>query len=154
MVGSPEPEEAGRFVLGAEASEHLTIHALRRSYPECDDYWDGNWIVCAVDVRVGGFRGHVDASIRAEELAALRDGLRRLHEHLTGEAKFETMEQWLSICVVGDGRGHFEARCELRDDPGVGNRLMFTLAFDQTFLPAMLRELDAIVHAFPAVGRP
>lgn len=154
MVGNPEPEEAARLVLGSEASEHLTVHSLRRNYPECGDYWDGNWLGCAVDARAGAFRGHVDASLRAEEFVAFREGVRRLYEQLAGEAKFETMEQWLSIRVVGDGRGHFEAKCDLLDDPGVGNRLTFTLAFDQTFLPKMLRELDGIIDAFPVVGRP
>jgi hypothetical protein len=143
-----------RLVLGSEGSEHLALRVLRRSWPESGDYWDGNWLGCAVDVRVGGFRGHVDGIIRAEEFVAFRDGLCRLYEQLAGEAAFQTMEQWLSIRVVGDGRGHFDARCELLDDPGVGNRLAFALAFDQTSLPKMLRELDGIIDAFPVVGRP
>ena len=29
-----------------------------------------------------------------------------------------------------DGRGHFETRSELRDDPRMGGRLVYTLAFD------------------------
>lgn len=127
---------------------------LRRNYPEVSDYWDGNWLGSSIDVHVGGFRGHVDADLRAEEFASFRDALRRLTEDLSGTATFETMEHWLTIRVSGDGRGHFEALCELRDDPGMGNQLRFTLAFDQTYLPAMLHELDAIVAAFPVVGRP
>jgi hypothetical protein len=143
-----------RLVLGSADGEHVIIEPRRRNYPDCSDYWDGNWIGCTIDVRAGGFRGSVNADLRTEEFVSFRDALRDLYDRLAGEAMFETMEHWLTIKIVGDGRGHFEAKCELRDDPGMGNRLEFALAFDQTDLPPVLRDLDAIVAAFPVVGRP
>jgi hypothetical protein len=143
-----------RLVLGSLDGQHMIVEVRRRNYPDCGDYWDGNWIRCAIDVRAGGFRGSVEADLRAEEFVLFRDGLRGLHDRLAGTATFETMEHWLTLKIVGDGRGHFEAKCELRDQPGIGNRLEFALAFDQTEVPPMLRELDAIVNAFPVVGRP
>ncbi len=142
------------LVIGSEANEYVSIHAVERSHPGCTDYWDGNWIRCAIAVRVGGFLGKVTSDMRSEEFLAFRDALHHLYGRLAGEATFETMECWLKISVVGDGRGHFEAKCELRDDPGSGNRLTFVLAFDQTYLPPVLRQLDAIVDAFPVLGRP
>jgi len=150
----PTADSEARLVIGSPGGEHLVVEPTSRNYPECTDYWDGNWIRCAVDVRAGGFRGAVKADMRAEEFVAFRDALRRLYDELAGEATFETMEHWLRIAIVGDGRGHFEAKCELRDDPGMGNRLTFTLAFDQTYLPSMLRQLDAIVETCPVIGRP
>jgi hypothetical protein len=62
------------------------------------------------------------------------------------------MEEWLVIHVEGDGRGHFTAKCEARDTPGRGNKLTFELAFDQTELPSMLRELDELTTRFPVRG--
>ncbi len=143
-----------RVTIGPQDGEHLTVEPIRRNQPECNDYSDGNWLACAIDVKVGGFRGHVDADLRAEEFASFRNGLQRLYNQLDGEVTFETVEQWLTIHVAGDGRGHFEATCQLRDEPGMGNRLAFSLAFDQTYLPAVLRSLEAILHRFPVVGRP
>ena len=143
-----------RVIIGPQDGEHLAVEPMRRNHPDCNDYWDGNWLACAIDVNVGGFRGHVDADLRAEEFASFRDGLQRLYNQLNGEATFETREHWLTIHVVGDGRGHFEATCQLRDEPGIGNCLAFSLAFDQTYLPAVLRSLEAILHRFPVVGRP
>lgn len=143
-----------RMVIGLAEGEHLTLEPIRRNHPACTDFWDGNWVACAIDVKVGGFRGHVDADLRAEEFMTFRDGLQRLYDQLAGEAVFKTMEHWLTILVRGDGRGHFEAQCELRDDPGMGNRLVFSLAFDQTELLPILRSLDAVLRAFPVIGRP
>ncbi len=143
-----------RLVVGAASGEHIIVEPRRRNCPDCVDYWDGNWIGCAIDVRAGRFRGSVNADLRAPEFVSFRDALRVLYDRLSGEATFETVEHWLTIKIGGDGRGHFEAKCELRDAPGMGNRLEFTLAFDQTDLPSILRGLDAIVDAFPVVGRP
>ena len=147
-------ETAQRLIIGLPDSEHLTIQPTRRSHPDCDDYWDGNWITCAVTVKVGGFRAKVDADLRAEELASFRGALAGIYEQLAGEAVFETMEGWLTIRICGDGRGHFEARCELCDEPGIGNRLFFKLSLDQTYLPTILQSLDNIMLRFPVIGRP
>ncbi|WP_394844908.1 hypothetical protein LZC95_48665 [Pendulispora brunnea] len=151
---SNSPSKDVVVMLGATDGEHLAVRARRRSHADCADYWDGNWLDCAIEVCAGGFRGSMNADLRAEEFVEFRDALGALHRRLAGTATFQTMERWLTIKVVGDGRGHFEADCELRDAPGTGNRLHCTLGFDQTELPLMLRGLDAIVDAFPVVGRP
>jgi hypothetical protein len=56
------------------------------------------------------------------------------------------------VRVVGDGKGHYEAVCEMLDAPGSGNRLYFTLGFesDPTVI-ALLDTLDRIVAAFPVI---
>lgn len=64
------------------------------------------------------------------------------------------MEEWLSIDIAGDGKGHFRADCVAVDMPGTGNRLTFEIEFDQTDLPEILGGLDAISRAFPVVGAP
>ena len=63
------------------------------------------------------------------------------------------MEGWLSIDVTGDGVGHMTIDCELRDEPGIGNKLKFSLATDQTFVRPMVESLQATIAAFPVVGR-
>ena len=83
-----------------------------------------------------------------------RDALRPLNDSLNGQAKFETLEHWLAVDVQGDNRGHFTARCEARDQAGVGNTLSFVLSFDQTELLTMIRDLDEIGRRFPIRGVP
>lgn len=149
----PEPPPNSlQLTVGPPGGDHLIVRPLRRSYPDCRDRWDGNWITSAIELRAGGFRGNVEASLRAEDFGAFREQLGRLHETLEGEAAFDTMEEWLAIQIVGDGRGHLDVTCRVTDAPGTGNHLSFTLAFDQTWLPAMLRDLDAITDAFPTYG--
>jgi hypothetical protein len=142
------------IAIRCKGGEFLTIALIGRSYPDASDYWDGNWITAFVEVQAGGFRGAVRGHLRAEELAAFHDQFARLQELLRGTAEFATMEGWLSIRVEGDGRGHMECRCVVRDQPGIGNTLDCTLATDQTFIRTTLAELAAAIQAFPAIGRP
>jgi len=92
--------------------------------------------------------------LRTEEFVRFRDDLRALYDKLKGAVAFETMEHWLAIHIEGDGRGHFTVECEARDQPGMGNKLLFDLAFDQTELPTLLRDLDELTRAFPVRGKP
>ena len=147
------PEEVfPEFVLGSETSDFLRVRALKRAHPTCNDYWDGNWIRCNVEVIVGGFRGTVNEDLRSEEFAQFHDQLRILYERLTGKAAFGALEGWLEIDVAGDGYGHLTAKCELVDQPGTGNRLTFEIGFDQTYLPSVIAGLEKILAAFPVMG--
>lgn len=142
------------IVIGSEDSEHVAIAVTRREFPESTDYWDGNWVYATVRIRVGAFRGEYEALLRTDEIARLRSGLAELHTELKGAASFESMEEWLRMTVDGDGRGHFVAKCEARDQAGTGNMLRFELRFDQTELPPILASLDAALAAFPVKGSP
>ena len=140
--------------VGGERSEFLALTLLGRSHPAARDYWDGNWVRAAVEVIAGGFRGKVDGDLRAEELSAFHRDLAPLVETLAGEASFTTMEDWLSIVATGNGRGQIELRCEIRDQPGIGNTLAFRLALDQTYLGPLVAQLAQATRAFPVIGRP
>ncbi len=142
------------MVVGPNAANRLVVQVLRRTFPHLTDYWDGNTLSCEATVTVGGFRGHVEEYMRTVDFVRFRDALRPLYNNLKGTADFQTIEQWLAIKVDGDGLGHFVATCELVDRPGIGNRLSFSLNFDQTELPALLSGLDEITAAFPVVGQP
>src|SRR5262245_28635047 len=140
--------------IRCDGGDFLTITLLGRSHPGATDYWDGNWVRAAGEVRAGGFRGSVGGDLRAEELARFHDRLVRLQERFRGRAELETMERWLSIRVTGDGKGHMDFQCNVHDQPGIGNRLDCTLATDQTFTRRTIAELDAAVQAFPVIGEP
>ena len=143
------------FTIRCDGRSFLKVALLGRLNSGANDYWDGNWIRSAVDVQAGGFRGSVSGDLRIEELASFFDQMSQLQKSLRGIAEFETMEAWLSIRVTGDGRGHMECRCVIRDDPSIGNTLFdCTLASDQTFTQATITELAAAMQAFPVVGKP
>ena len=54
--------------------------------------------------------------------------------------------------LTGDGRGHIKATGIVVDQLGPSNRLDFQLDFDQTQLSRLIRELNAMLVAFPVVG--
>jgi len=142
------------IAIRCNGGDFLTITLLGRSHPGATDYWEGNWIRAAVEVAAGGFRGSAGGDLRAEELAQFYDQLTRLQQSLRGTVEFETMERWLCIRITGDGNGHMEFRCTIRDQPGIGNTLDRTLATDQTFTRNTVMELGAAVHALPVIGKP
>jgi len=132
----------------------VSIEVSGREHAGAEDYWDGNWLSCRVSLRAGGFRGAFNASLRVEEFVRLRDGVRVCMTDLSGTFVFETMEEQLSITARGDGRGHFTAKCWAGDAPGIENELAFDLSFDQTRLGPLASELDALLRAYPVIGRP
>jgi hypothetical protein len=138
-----------QFRIGNSETGHLAVRVERRDHEGATDFWDGNWLVAKVTVAAGGFRGELAGSLRADEFVRLRDQLRLLFDDLAGTASFKTMEDWLMIEVVGDGKGHFHAICIVVHVP-TANRLAFGIDFDQTELPAIVGGLDAVCEAFPA----
>jgi hypothetical protein len=138
--------------IGGEQAEYLAINVLGRSHPACTDYWDGNWLCVEVEVVAGGFRGLVTGGVRTDELDRFHGQFARLQELLKGTAEFTTMEGWVTIRVIGNGRGHMRFQCAVRDEPGTGNTLTCEFGCDQTCVPPMLAQLRRALLEFPVVG--
>jgi hypothetical protein len=138
------------FCIGREGSEYLRVRVLARAHPESGD-WEVNWLNAEVEIWAGGFRGRLGANLLAGELSTLRADLSRLYSFESREAAFDAYDGRLSIKIKGDGLGNFAAECEALD--GVGNRLTFSLLFDQTEIPPTLKGLDAVLKEFPFIGR-
>jgi hypothetical protein len=96
----------------------------------------------------------VSGDLRADELRRFYKEFAQLQESLQGTAAFETMEGWLAIRIAGDGKGHMDLECTVRDQPGIGNTLRFSIASDQTFTCNAVDEWRMAVEAFPVIGQP
>jgi hypothetical protein len=140
------------MVIGNESTNWVEVQVLARSHPGCQDNWDGNWVRSEVTLRAGAFSGRYDADLRTDEFARFRDELKAVFQPLIGKAEFSSLEGWLAIEFVGNGKGHFSGSCQAMDTPGTGNRLSFSLAIDQTEIPSILRDLDFILSKFPVIG--
>ncbi len=138
--------------FGGESNEYLALTICGRNRPDAVDFWDGNWLWCTVEVSAGGFRGSADGVLRSEDFVRFLPRLERLYQRLDGVALFDTLDGWLDLQFIGDGRGHIEVRGQLCDRPMDGNTLEFRLAIDQTFLPPLIRQVRATVGAFPIIG--
>lgn len=92
--------------------------------------------------------GKYNAYIFDQELIHLRDELNRIYKNLAGSLKFETLgwmftEKKLEFEVNGNSRGQFDAVGVARHE---NNRLVFNFEFDQSYIPAMIRELDELIE--------
>ena len=137
------------FSFGQLEKERVEVDVLGYERAPVGDYHDGNWLTIQVRVLAGGFRGKIDASILTDELTRFIAQLRPLYETLRGIAEFSTLEEQLHLRLSGDGKGHVELVGEITDQPGIGNRLHFTLEFDQSQLAASIRELEGVTAEFP-----
>jgi hypothetical protein len=137
------------FSIGG--SEHERVEVVVQGYerPASGEYYDNNWLNVQVFVSAGGFKGAFRASFQTAELLGFRDQLSSLYNTLKGEAKFETMETQLALVLTGDGRGGISLKGEAWDQPGIGNRLEFSLDLDQTHVGKALSELNEVVGGFP-----
>ena len=137
------------FSFGQSEDEHIEVDVLNYERAPVGEYWDDNWLNVEIRVRAGGFRGKVAAAITTGELKKFLSELQPLYEKFSGGAEFATMEEQLGLRLNGDGKGHIELRGEVTDQAGIGNRLHFTLQFDQSQLRTSISELEQVTAQFP-----
>jgi len=146
------PESANEVLVGSSSSDHVKIRVLGRSHSGTSDYWDGNWLNCEVSVASGQFHGRFIANLRSDEFHRFRARLTELYRTLSGKAELAPIEQQIEMTLSGDGKGHVAVAGVAVDRVGTGNRLTFSFAIDQTYLPLVISSLEAILAAFPVVG--
>jgi hypothetical protein len=86
------------LVLKTDYGDQLTIEVLGRMHPGSRDFWDGNWMVSPITLRIGGFAGRIEAGLRMDELVGLRVGLEKL---LNGQGRRPNWRVWSLGCACG-----------------------------------------------------
>jgi hypothetical protein len=137
------------FSFGQSERERIEIDVRGYERAPVDEYYDDNWLRVEISVQAGGFRGRTSASFITSELTKFLSELHSIFEKLKGSAEFSTMEEQLSLRLVGDGKGHIELHGVVADQAGVGNRLHFRLQLDQSQLGASISELKKVIATFP-----
>jgi hypothetical protein len=140
------------IVIGDLKAQHVVIRPVRRSSPGLFDSWDGNWIVCEVEISAGGFRGRFSADMRSEEFHAFMEQVSELARTIEGAATFTTMEGQLAISLTTAADGRVKVAGEALDLAGSENRLEYSFHVDQASLPDLARSLEYVLAAFPVVG--
>lgn len=147
---------ASELRLGSSDTEHLTISVIGRAHPDADDYWDGNWVACAISIVVRELSATLDATLRTDELARFRESLLNLDRDQSGLAVLTTMEQWITLEVRPSPPGQVGVRGELRTahaDSRIG--LAFELPLqDRTAVGGWVSQLDGILTQFPVIATP
>jgi hypothetical protein len=114
--------------------------------------WDKNWVKTRVTIKSGKFSGQYKGDFMTVDFEKLKQELSRLYENLKGTADFADTEGYLELKIKGDGLGHFEVNVSACDQPTFGNKLTFTMAFDQTTIKELVGQLDRITRQFPIIG--
>jgi hypothetical protein len=136
-------------VFIGDAGEQLRINVLGYERAPVGEYFDDNWLSVEVAVKAGGFAGSFSASFLTGELEALHQEAIKLYDLLTGRAQFKTLEEQLTLDLVGDGLGHIRLTGSAQDLAGLGNTLTFAFTFDQTQLRSTVQNLARVLNAFP-----
>jgi hypothetical protein len=139
--------------FGGQDHEVLAIRVLSRAGHDSPvpDYWENNWLSCQVEVRAGGFHAEVSCYFLTEDFPRLRDEIRDVYSDRATDAEFTTLEGQLEFRVTRNARGRIELFGHL-SELGNGNRLLFLLRFDQSYLPAIIRDLERLIECFPVIG--
>jgi hypothetical protein len=137
------------FSFGQSEYERIEVDVRGYECAPVGEYYDDNWLMAQIRIKVGGFRGTADAAILTRELTAFLAQLRTLFQNVRGTVEFALLEEQLHLRLAGDGKGHVELVGDLADQPCDGNRLHFVLNFDQSQLGASIGELAKVVEEFP-----
>ena len=143
--------EANTILVAGDAAR-LTLEMQHREYPESTDYWDANWVVTRFFATAPGFRADFVESVHLSEVISLRKGLAKMHARMEGAVEWKAMDGFLELTAEMDKLGHIHWTIDLIYPAGVGARLSLELENDQTYLPALLNQIDDILEAFPLLG--
>lgn len=142
-------------IIGNENGDHLLIKIYGRTYPKSNDYEDGNWLSAEIHISSGAFSGHVtqDVFLRSDEFKSFLAEIEPLSQPLKGTAKYAALEDWLVMKITGDGLGHLLTEGFVIDRHCEGNKLNFSIHFDQTSLPPTIDSLRKLLDKYPVVGK-
>lgn len=132
--------------------QNLVLEVHGYQFPDLDDYWDGNWLVCTATVETIGARVISHGSLlRNDELQRFRDEICKLHSGLSGKAELVPLEPNLKVILMPFGTGQISIEVEISPDH-LFEFHRFEFGFDQTYLPEIVRLIDSVLGSFPIRG--
>jgi hypothetical protein len=92
-----------------------------------------------IDVQAGPFSGSLQDDCNGWQM--FRFQLAALRENLAGKATLRTYDRF-ELVLVGNGRGAISVRGDVIGEPEQQSRLSFEFTIDQTYLPAIVAQID------------
>ena len=108
-----------------------------------DEY--AQWFETKVFIQVESFTGAFQSLVDHHALLKFQQELQLLYQTLQGSAQLEPIEKQITLKLSGNGRGGITASGAAWSRPCYGNHLEFSFEMDQTFLLAVLAQLNAIL---------
>ena len=138
-------KDCGEFVI-LGTSEKLTVKVFSTQGFSADSS-NHDWLEVQVTAQTNWFRAGFRESIMPWELAAFRRDLQKMHTELKGEAGWKAVENFIDLKAVMDKMGHIRWSVELIHISDSMDTLYFGMDSDQSYLPALLDQIDAILTA-------
>jgi hypothetical protein len=130
----------------------LWIH--NRQFPDSTDYWDGNWVNSTARMSANGARVEVAAPfIHLGEIRRWHEEITKLSETLSGTAELAPMEPELKVAMRCDSLGHVTVEVEMTPNV-ISQKHWFEFEIDQSYLPALVKDLERVLEEFPVRGNP
>lgn len=107
--------------------------------PETNDR-DG-WGRADVEIAVRAFNGRICPYVETRDFERFTRQLRGVYETLKGAAEFLPMEKQFTLRIEATGLGQMRLTGEAWSEATYGNKLVFELNLDQTFLKEPLEAL-------------
>jgi hypothetical protein len=141
--------------IGEPGGDHIRIRILRRTDQVIRDYWDANWLVAVISIRVGGWKGkNEQAYFRTEELSRLRTTIELFAEGKLFDAEFAPMEPHLQIKMrAEEGGGPVTVSGTALDRLENGNRLSFAMTIAPAAFPSLAKQLALVETSYPTIGK-
>jgi hypothetical protein len=124
-----------QIVIGKAESDHVSIEVASHSR-------DG-WTRTKVRVASGIWEGSFYWEFHSGELRSFGEEVQQLYDKLSGIASLDPLEPNLTLRMTGDGHGHITVDGRADTEMHKRTYLVFTLALDQTELPAIIGSLMA-----------
>ena len=130
----------------------VTVHG--RQFPDAQDRWDGNWLhVTAQCAQAGAIVATGGPILETADLRRFRDQLAVVAASPAGEAVLSSAEPNIVVRVAAaDALGLVRVRVELTPEPQSQGH-WFAYAIDPSYLAEAIRQLDAVLAAYPVRGR-
>jgi hypothetical protein len=130
-------------------ADFIGIAITRRPYPNGDNPYDLNWLNTTIRVRFGAFSGTFDAYLLTWDFQLMLEGFKSVYADQNHCFTYEALEQQISFTVKGDEIGHISLEGKVMDQAGIGNELSFEMSLDQSYLPEIIVQLEALIQAYP-----
>lgn len=129
----------------------LTVEVLRRPYPR-GDAWSRTFVEAAVRANLPGFTANVRGHLGILDLIDFRSALGTVNDTLTGTANLATLDPLLGLGLSVDHLGHLIWNVAVVDPArAYPAQLSFRFESDQTYLPSILSQIDAVLAAYPVM---
>lgn len=130
----------------------LKLEVQYRSYPEAKDYWDGNWLKTRIFIKPCKYRGKLYADLRSEEFKNFLAELENIRTGKNNTARFECMEEWLSILVENNTLDTLAINGYVKECLEQKDKQEFSITIPTNDLDRIICELKDLLREFPVVG--